>query len=190
MSTRIKNMREVLLMAGISEINAHGVTGFSIRRVAASCNVSCAAPYKHFVDKEDFIANIVDYVNGQWHARQAEILDSCGDDVRQQLIEMCCGYLDFLVDNPYFRSILLLKDEKYDNIYHRPRGEMSSRTQKLEQELYATKIFTPEVFRRKLHTLRALMFGTMFMLHTGEITYTDEVRNNFRYCVSREFDIP
>ena len=56
-------MREVLILAGIDEINAHSVTDFSIRRVAEACGVSCAAPYKHFKDKREFIASIIEYVN-------------------------------------------------------------------------------------------------------------------------------
>lgn len=190
MSVRVKNMREVLLLAGITEINAHGVTGFSIRRVAAACNVSCAAPYKHFKDKREFIAAIIDYVNQQWRLRQNEILESCGTDLRRQLVEVCVGYLHFLMEKPYYRSILLLKDDEFDNIYHRPRGEMSSRSQQLEKEIFAQYHFTPEVFRRKLHVIRALLFGTMFMLDSGELPYSDETIDNFRYCIDREFDIP
>ena len=190
MSTRIKNMREVLLLAGISEINANGITGFSIRRVAAACNVSCAAPYKHFKDKMDFIASIIDYVNAQWRERQKEILTTCGDDLRKQLVEVCCGYLDFLMEKPYYRSILLLKDEEFDNIYHRPRGELSSRSQQLEKEIFQTNMFTPEAFKRKLHVIRALLFGTMFMLDTGELEYNEETIKNFRYSIDREFDLP
>ena len=78
MSARVKNMREVLLLAGITEINTHGVTGFSIRRVATACGVSCAAPYKHFKDKKEFIASIIEFVNDEWRQRQEEILAACG----------------------------------------------------------------------------------------------------------------
>ena len=131
MTVRIKNMREVLLLAGISEINANGVTGFSIRRVAAACNVSCAAPYKQFKDKREFIASIIEYVNEQWARRQQEILSGCGNSLREQIVEVCCGYVQFLMEKPYFRSIIMLKDEEFDNIYHKKRGEMSSLSQKL-----------------------------------------------------------
>ena len=190
MSARIKNMREVLLLAGISEINTQGVTGFSIRRVATACGVSCAAPYKHFKDKKEFVAAIIDYVNDEWHQRQAEILAQCGTDLRQQLVEVCCGYIHFLMEKPYFRSILLLKDDEFDNIYHCPRGSLSSRSQQLEQEIYNTYHWSPEVFRRKLHITRSLLFGTMFMLDTGELEYNDETMANFRYAIDREFDLP
>ena len=50
-----KALKEKLLAAGIDEIALHGVSGFSLRRVAAACGASCAAPYKHFKNKEEFI---------------------------------------------------------------------------------------------------------------------------------------
>ena len=189
MTVRIKNMREVLLLAGISEINTHGVTGFSIRRVAAACNVSCAAPYKHFKDKKEFIASIIEYVNEQWASRQKEILAECGTTLREQIVEVCCGYVRFLMEKPYFRSILMLKDEEFDNIYHKKRGEMSSRSQKLELDFFEASGFSHEVFKRKFHLVRAMIFGTIFMMDSGELAYNDETMNNFRYCIDREFDI-
>ena len=70
---RNMDLREELLQAGIEEINAYGANGLSLRRVATACHVSTAAPYKHFKDKKEFIAAIIDYVNsrpgvlrGQW----------------------------------------------------------------------------------------------------------------------------
>ena len=190
MAIRIKNMREVLLLAGISEINAQGVTGFSIRRVAAACGVSCAAPYKHFKDKKEFINAIIEYVNGEWRQRQEEILAQCSGDLRHQLADMCCGYIHFLMEKPYFRSILLLKDDEFDNIYHRPRGALSSRSQQMEQEIHAAYHWSADVFRRKLHIIRSLLFGTMFMLDTGELEYNEDTMANFRYAIDREFDLP
>ena len=48
-------LKEKLLTAGIDEIMTHGMGDFSLRRVAAACGASCAAPYKHFKNKEEFI---------------------------------------------------------------------------------------------------------------------------------------
>ena len=190
MSVRVKNMREVLLMAGIIEINTQGVTGFSIRRVATACGVSCAAPYKHFKDKKEFIAAIIEFVNEEWRHRQEEILAACEPNLRQQLVEVCCGYIHFLMEKPYYRSILLLKDDEFDNLYHRPRGALSSRSQQMQAELIDACGWTTEVFQRKLHIVRGLLFGTMFMLDSGELEYNETTLMNFRYAINREFDLP
>lgn len=189
MAERQKNMRELLVLAGIAEINRSGVTGFSIRRVADSCGVSCAAPYKHFKDKREFIAAIIEYVNGQWAQRQQEILARCGNSLREQIVEVCEGYVRFLMEKPFYRSILMLKDEEFDNIYHRQRGQMSSRSQQLEADFFAQCGWDRATFKRKLHMVRALLFGTVYMYDTGEILYNDETIANMRHCIDREFDL-
>lgn len=189
MSQRVKNMREMLILAGISEINTNGVTGFSVRRVAENCNVSCAAPYKHFKDKKDFIAAIIDYVNDQWAECQRQVLESCGDSLREQIVEVSVAYVNFLMEKPYFRSILMLKDEEFDNIYHKVRGQMSSRSQQLEEDFFKQSGWEQPMFKRKLHLVRAMIFGTIFMFDTGELAYDQQTMADFRYNIDREFDL-
>ena len=189
MAERVKNMRKLLIEAGIEEINRVGLTEFSVRRVAQACGVSCAAPYKHFKDRREFIAAIIEYVNEQWHERQEEILSGCGD-MRGQIVELVVGYIRFLMEKPYFRSILMLKDAEFDNLYHRTRGQMSSRTQTLQAEFFAQTGWDQAKVRRKLHYVRAILFGTVFLIDSGEITYSEEVLDNVRAAVDREFDLP
>lgn len=182
-------MREVLILAGISEINEQGVTGFSIRRVADACGVSCAAPYKHFKDKREFIAAIIEYVNDQWKERQQQVLASCGSTFREQIVEVSINYVRFLMEKPFYRSILMLKDAEFDNIYHKTRGQMSSRSQQLEQAFFAQCGWDAETQRRKLHLVRAMIFGTVFMFDTGELKYDEQTMEHLRFCIDREFDL-
>lgn len=190
MAERQRNMRDILIRAGIDEINAHGVTGFSIRRVAEACSVSCAAPYKHFKDKREFIASIIDYVNDQWRVRQQEILSQCGTGLREQIVAVCVGYVRFLMENPYFRSILMLKDKEFDNIYHKVRGQISSRSQQLEADFFASSGYDSDTMQRKLHMVRAMLFGTVFLIDTGELEYSDATMEHLRFTIDREFDLP
>ena len=189
MAERMKNMRQLLIEAGIEEINRSGVSDFSVRRVAAACSVSCAAPYKHFKDKRDFIAAIIDYVNGQWQQRQEEILAGCSGGLREQIVEVVVGYLRFLMEKPWFRSILMLKDAEFDNLYHKARGQMSSRSQQLQEQFFEQSGWEPEKVRRKLHLVRALLFGTVFLIDSGELEYSEAVLENVRSAVDREFDL-
>lgn len=190
MAERARNMRQLLIEAGIEEINRVGVTDFSVRRVAQACGVSCAAPYKHFKDRREFVAAIIEYVNSQWSVRQEEILRSCGDDLRKQIVEVVVGYIRFLMEKPWFRSILMLKDAEFDNIYHRARGQMSSRSQMMEAQFFAQSGWDERKIKRKLHLVRAILFGTVFMIDTGELEFSEEVLENVRAAVEREFDLP
>ncbi|MBE6950382.1 MAG: TetR/AcrR family transcriptional regulator [Ruminococcaceae bacterium] len=190
MAERVKNMRQLLIEAGIEEINRAGVAEFSVRRVATACGVSCAAPYKHFKDKREFIAAIIDYVNDQWRERQEQIIASCGDSLRTQIVEVVVGYVRFLMEKPYFRSILMLKDAEFDNLYHKARGQMSSRSQLMEAEFFAQSGWDQAKIKRKLHIVRAILFGTVFLMDTGELAYDETVLENVRTAVDREFDLP
>lgn len=190
MAERVKNMRQLLIEAGIEEINRVGVTEFSVRRVAQGCGVSCAAPYKHFKDKRDFIAAIIDYVNAQWGERQEQILAGCTEGLRQQIVEVVVGYIRFLMEKPWFRSILMLKDAEFDNLYHRTRGQMSSRSQQMEVQFFAESGWDEAKIKRKLHVVRAIMFGTVFLIDNGELEYSEQIVEHVRAAVDREFDLP
>ncbi len=183
-------VREQLIAAGIVELEGHGIADFSLRRVAAACNLSCAAPYKHFKDKREFIAAIIDYVNGQWRERQEQILTGCTGGLRQQTVEVVVGYVAFLMEKPWFRSILMLKDAEFDNLYHKARGQMSSRSQQLEEQFFAESGWDSAKIRRKLHIVRAVLFGTVFLIDSGELSFDETVLENVRAAVDREFDLP
>lgn len=189
MAERTENLREALILAGIKEINNNGISDFSIRRVANDCNVSCAAPYRHFKDKRDFIAAIIDYVNDQWAARQEEILAQCSSGIREQIIEISLGYVRFLMDNPVYRSILMLKDNEFDNLYHKKRTQFGSLTQSLEAELYMRSGMDEHTWKRKLMMVRSLIFGVVFLYDAGEFAYNDTTMEYLRYTINREFDI-
>lgn len=189
MAERKKNMKQLLIQAGIEEINRHGVKDFSVRRVAQACQVSCTAPYKHFSDKRELIAAIIEYVNAQWKVRQQEVLARY-TTYREQIVEMSVAYVQFLMEKPYFRSILMLKDEEFDNIYHKMRGQLSSRAQQLERDFFAVCGWDDKTKRRKLVTVRSLLFGTVFLCDTGELPYNQEALDNLRHNIDREFDLP
>ena len=52
------NLRQALIDAGIKIINDSGESNLSLRKAAALCNVSHAAPYAHFKDKDELIEAI------------------------------------------------------------------------------------------------------------------------------------
>ena len=183
------NLKDALILAGLSEINTHGVNGFSIRRVAESCKVSCAAPYRHFESKRDFIAAIIDYVNDRWAEKQEEVYKSCGDSLREQIIEISINYIKFLMENPIYRSVLMLKDEEFDNLYHKKRTQFGSLSQGIEAGLKESLGFSEEVWKRKLIMVRSLIFGAVFLFDAGEFEYNEENMNFIRYSINREFDI-
>ena len=187
---RRNSKREDLIKAGIQEINKHGIAGFSMRRIADDCGLSCGAPYKHFENRKDFIAAVIEYVNGQWRVRQQELLDQYAGDLRRQIVEMSVGYVEFLMEHPHYRSILMLKDEEFDNTYHRLRGELSSPTQQLAQQFFDSVGMDDFTSRRKVYVVRSLIFGAVILMDNGEMAYNQETLEFIRFNINREFDLP
>ena len=189
MSERTGNLRQDLILAGIDEINEYGATGFSVRRVATACNVSSAAPYKHFKDKREFITAIIDYVNEQWADAQEDVLSSCTPDPRTQMVEVAVAYVKFLMEKPYYRQVLMLKNADFDNLYHRKRGELNSRTQQIMMRVKESYGLSDDVWARKALMVRSLLFGAVFMFDSGEFRYSQKSLDDLRYVIEREFTV-
>ena len=108
--TKPINIKNDLVAAGLEEINEYGVRAFSLRRVAARCRVSCAAPYKHFESKEKLIYEIFATINRQWQEKQKKIIEK-GLNLKDTLIEICMGHIAFLIQNPGFANLIMLNDQ-------------------------------------------------------------------------------
>lgn len=94
-------LKERLLAAGIDEIVTHGVKDFSLRRVAAACGASCAAPYKHFKNKDDFVLQIIDYVHDKWELLRTQIAEAF-DNPDERIVELCVASVRFKLANPLY----------------------------------------------------------------------------------------
>ena len=188
-SNRSSDLRLALLEAGIEEINTYGANGLSLRRVATACNVSTAAPYKHFKDKKEFIAALIDYVNNQWAVEQEQVLAASGSDPRSQMVDVATAYVKFLMEKPHYRQILMLKNADFDNLYHRKPGEINSRTQQIMMAVKETYGLSDEIWERKCLMVRSLLFGSVFLVDSGEFVYNERTLENVRYLINREFQV-
>ena len=185
-----RTVREQLIIAGIREINKYGLQGFSVRRIANECGVSCAAPYKHFKDRHSFVAAIIEYINLQWATRQQKIMKHFSGNTRKQLIEISLDYVKFLLENPHFRSIIMLKDEEFDNVYKNMRGQLSGLAKELISKYCAEAKMCEEDARRKIYIIRSLIYGAALMFDNGELEYNDENMRYVECSIDREFDLP
>jgi len=171
-------------------LSPHGIQDFSVRRIAAACGVSCAAPYKHFEDKNDFIAEIVKHVSTVWESRIPGITARHPGDVAAQLTEVSAAYVQFLVENSHFRSIIMLKDPAFDSQYANLRHRLSSTSRALVEKYCEQVGMREEVMAFKLYIVRSLIYGAALMFDNGEMEYTPANMNLVRKAVRREFDLP
>ncbi|MBR4732915.1 MAG: TetR/AcrR family transcriptional regulator [Lachnospiraceae bacterium] len=99
------NLRQALIDAGIKIINERGEDGLSLRKVAAACGVSHAAPYAHFKDKEELMEAIKASVNEQFMDELEQAVAEA-KNAEGAIINMGRSYVSFFVRNPdYFRFL-------------------------------------------------------------------------------------
>ena len=97
-----ENVRHRLILSGISELEEHGIADFSLRRAAIGAQVSCAAPYRHFKSKEEYINEIILYVGSKWELLSREISAIFKDDPAALVREICIANLRFRIANRHF----------------------------------------------------------------------------------------
>lgn len=184
------SVRDRLIHNGLLELNRHGVQDFSVRRVAAASGLSCAAPYKHFSDKTEFIASIIEHVIGLWESYIPAVIKKYPNDLRQQIIEVSMRYVDFLVENSHFRSIIMLKNPELDQQYKALRLRLTNTSRTLVYRYCELFNISKEVMDFKLYVIRSLIYGAALMFDNDEMEYTHEHIEYVRLAISREFDLP
>lgn len=99
------NLRNDLIEAGIQLINEEGLKSFSLRKVAARCQVSHTAPYSHFKDVDALISAMGDYVTGQFMDKLHSAVHG-KDEHPGQLAFLGEAYIDFFVKHPHYFQFL------------------------------------------------------------------------------------
>ncbi len=143
-------LKEKLLAAGIDEIISHGVSDFSLRRVASACGASCAAPYKHFKNKDEFIKEIIAYVEEKWEHLSIQISSSF-DDPAERAAQLCVANVRFKISNPLF-------------------GMSNAFNEKLSSEI--EKICSEKSYgntEERLFAVTALCAGTATLIESGQL---------------------
>lgn len=171
------SVREQLIIAGIEELETHGIADFSLRRVASSCNVSCAAPYKHFESKEQLIEGIFDYIGTQLNFLLEQVAEIYKDDPKKRLAEIGVAYIRFCLANPHFRAILTLSEDTLP---------LKDTVKPLLMECLP-HISPRERTRREL-LIRSLIYGGAVMLESGELEQNENSIADIRQSIMRTID--
>ena len=106
------DLKEQLILNGLELLNEQGINGFSLRKVAAMCNVSHTAPYKHFKNKEELIVAISSYVEDSFNKTLGDIVENI-ENPMEQTVALGKAYVSFMVENQDYLKFLFLNDNIY-----------------------------------------------------------------------------
>lgn len=179
--------KDHLIKAGLEELNAVGMQNFSTRHVAKSCGFSCAAPYKHFENTRQFIAEIFLYINQLYTAEQQEVLSRYADaDSKTLIIQLSLHYIRFLIKYPQFRHIIMQNYSDCDPMVLDLRKQLSEETYKVVSR-YCDEIgASEEVRQQQTFVIRSLVYGAAMFYGDNQAEFSDENVNMIASILERE----
>lgn len=98
-------LKERLIQTGIAQLTLKGVEGFSLREAAKSCGVSCAAPFKHFKDKQDFFQEISLVLDCQLECQLKRIEAAYQGDLWNVHLEGSVSFIEYLIAHPFLMNL-------------------------------------------------------------------------------------
>ena len=180
-----EGVRERLLVAGIKELENHGFNDFSLRRVASLCNVSCAAPYKHFKNKEDLLSALMDYTNSSWHLLRDQVLEIYKDaGIGKKLVELSVAYLSFLQATPSYMTVLTMRSDE-NKMIDGLRAQLSHPILELVDEYLGDDPRLDGLKRKMVYSVRSYIYGTVCMIRNKEVDKKEETIEMFRSILNR-----
>ena len=184
-SAKNEELRDSLIIAGIAELEKNGLSGFSLRRVASECSVSCAAPYRHFKSKDDLILAIISYIGQRWTLLCDHIRATFGGDTRRALVEVCVANIRFWIANPNFRSIMILDDRALDSLQLREKSKLTSGVRELVTQYCRECAISPVGESQMSFSLLSIIYGAVQMIGSGELDNTPETMCMIKKCIEK-----
>ncbi len=100
------NLKEALIRAALDLIAAKGPSGFTFAEAARSAGVSPAAPYRHFRDREELMANVALRGFAQFEAALKVAWNEGRPDAFTAFERMGRAYLEFARTEPAYYSAM------------------------------------------------------------------------------------
>lgn len=100
------NLKEALIRAALDLIKEKGPAGFTFAEAARSAGVSPAAPYRHFRDRDELLADVARRGFEQFEGVLAKAWDEGRPDPLTAFDRMGRAYLDFAKREPAFYSAM------------------------------------------------------------------------------------
>lgn len=101
------DLRVELIRTGLQMVQENGIENLSLRRLSAKCNVSEAAPYSHFKNKEELLVAMQEYVTQQLQ----DCLENAYENTEKKdspraVLNMGKAYVLFFMQYPEYYTFL------------------------------------------------------------------------------------
>lgn len=175
------NLKQELIEAGIELISKYGEEGLSLRKAAAKCNVSQAAPYAHFKNKNDLIHQMQGYVTEKFVQKLNAAALGKEQFSEEIIISIGEAYVNFFIDNPnYFKFMwftpylnIYLSTEDRNDVY--PPFEIFK---KQALGFLKKNNYDQECYLRCMTNMWATVQGLAMLVTQGNVTYAGNLKKD------------
>lgn len=135
-----KNLKNELIEKGIEIVNKCGLEQLSLRKVAMACNVSHAAPYSHFANKEELLSAMQLHITEQFTGILEETISKY-EDQPDFMVKFGKAYITFFMNKPQYFHFLFGQGS--------PEVDFSAEA---EEGYKPFRIYKEQVLKRLEHT--------------------------------------
>ncbi len=174
---RDKGLRNKLILVGLKELEEHGIKDFSLRRVALSAEVSCAAPYRHFKNKDELIKAILEYIKEDWFILCEQITSIFENNYKNLIKELCLSCVKFWIANGNFLSVLFLIQSSTDGQIKDVLRDFDTPIINSLYKLAKESSLSNEKLKELKYAIPSLVYGTLMIISKNEKITTDIINN-------------
>lgn len=101
------DLKNELIQVGIKVVTNEGIDKLSLRKISALCNVSEAAPYKHFKNKNELLEAMQEFIKNKLMLCLTRAAENSGDsDSPNAILNMGKAYVIFFIEYPEYFTFL------------------------------------------------------------------------------------
>ncbi len=178
------NLKHRLILSGLKELEKHGIKDFSLRRVASDAQVSCAAPYRHFKNKDELVCAILEYIKDDWFLIASQISQVFDNDYPSQIKELCASCVKFWIANGNFLSVLFLIQSTTDPTHKKVLKEFDTPVINAIQSHCRIKGFSTEKSIILEYAVCSLIYGSIMSI-TKEENDSQTVIQNMKNTIQQ-----
>lgn len=182
-----KSLEEELIEEGIRQLQERGMESFSARAVAEACHVSCAAPFKHFKGKKEFLMGIAARLDKELCVIMEEIKVQYEGDFKEAHLAMNAAYIRHL-----FKYRFLI-DPSFWQAFEQPQaGIRSWKSFGMLAEQFAGYCrqhnLSQEMWKRYFFNFQTLAYGSAFVVNSGLLLEGEEPMERVWELARRIYD--
>jgi AcrR family transcriptional regulator len=108
------NLRSALIEGSFEQLAAHGLSEFSVAKVARAVGVSTASPYRHFADRDALLAAVAAQAADELSARIRADVEAAGENPIERFASTAGTYVRFAAERGAGLDVIFRTDAGRD----------------------------------------------------------------------------